>query len=88
MDDRELAQLSFIYSATTAYKLSPHQAHVVSCIGAALGINEVIGLISNTAALATAQGTLQILKFLAKRYLGWLGVAVAVYSFGNCMGGW
>lgn len=30
---------------------------VMNCLGAALGINEVYGLINNTAQLATVEGT-------------------------------
>ncbi len=61
---------------------------VLHCIAAALGLNIIDDLISNTAALMTVQGTTQLLKTLGKRYLGWIGVGIAVYEFGNCMDVW
>jgi hypothetical protein len=87
MSEQELAQLSLIFS--TAYNNNIARADydmVMNCLGAALGINEVYGLINNTAQLATVEGTKKLVKLLIRRYVGWIGVAVAVYSFSNCMG--
>ena len=60
----------------------------MNCLGAALGLHEIYGVIQNIAQLGTAQGAVRVLKLLGRRYLGWIGVAVAVYSFGNCMETW
>lgn len=87
MDDLELAQLSFVYSSANV-SAEWDTDTVMNCLGAALGISEIYGLIQNTAQLATAQGAVRVLKLLARRYIGWVGVAVAVYSFGNCMDAW
>ena len=94
-DDKELAQLALIYSALQVRDQLDMQARiqwdtdtVMNCLGAALGIHEIYGLIQNTAQLATAQGAIRVLKLLVRRYIGWVGVAVAVYSFGNCMEAW
>lgn len=87
MTEQELAQLSLVFS--TAYNNNTTQADidmVMNCLGAALGINEVYGLINNTAQLATVEGTKKLVKLIIRRYVGWIGVAVAVYSFSNCMG--
>jgi len=87
MDDLELAQLSFVYSSANV-SAEWDRDTVMSCIGVALGLDAIHSLIQNTAQLATAQGAVKVLKLLAKRYLGWLGVAAAVYSFGDCMDAW
>lgn len=87
MDDKELAQLSFVYGTSHA-RVDWNTDTVMNCLGAALGIHEIYGLIQNTAQLATAQGAVRVLKLLARRYIGWIGVGVAVYSFGNCMEAW
>ena len=85
MDEKELAQLSLIVSSAYG-KANANYDMVMNCLGAALGINEIYGLIQNTAQLATATGTMQVVKLIIRRYVGWIGVAVAVYSFSNCMG--
>ena len=36
----------------------------------------------------TVQGVTELLTTLGKRYLGWIGVGVAVYEFGSCMDAW
>ena len=85
MDEKELAQLSLIVSSAYG-KANANYDMVMNCLGAALGINEIYGLIQNTAQLATATGTMQVVKLIIRRYVGWIGVALAVYSFSNCMG--
>lgn len=87
MTEQELVQLSLIFSS--AYNNNTTKADidmVMNCLGAALGINEIYGLINNTAQLATVEGTKKLVKLIIRRYVGWIGVAVAVYSFSNCMG--
>lgn len=85
MDEKELAQLSLIVSSAYG-KANANYDMVMNCLGAALGISEIYGLIQNTAQLATATGTMKVVKLIIRRYVGWIGVAVAVYSFSNCMG--
>lgn len=87
MSEQELAQLSLIFSTAYNNKIAGADIDMVmNCLGAALGINEVYGLINNTAQLATVEGTKKLVKLIIRRYVGWIGVAVAVYSFSNCMG--
>jgi hypothetical protein len=86
MDDTHLAELSLTMSAVHARVIGTDQ--VIGCIAAALGINELHNIITNTTQLITAKGATQLLKVIAKRYLGWIGVGVAVYSFGVCIDVW
>lgn len=96
LDEKELAQLSFTFSTLQAHtRGGDEQARtpwdtetIMNCLGAALGLHEIYGIVKNTTQLATAQGALRVVKLLARRYIGWLGIAVAVYSFGNCMEAW
>lgn len=87
-NERELSLFfDFTYAQSDAQSTPQwNRDRVINCISAALGVNELIGLVSNTAQLATAQGVKQVIKLIARRYIGWIGVALAVYSFGNCMG--
>lgn len=57
----------------------------VSCLGVALGISAVNDIISGTAALMTVETGVQLLKVMGKRYLGYLGLAIAVYEFVDCI---
>lgn len=86
LDDSQLVQLSMAMN-TLSGKNDPSwtESQVVSCIGAALGINEAVELLSNTAQLATVEGTKKAVKLILKRYVGWIGLAVAIYSFADCM---
>jgi hypothetical protein len=86
MDDTHLAELSLTLSAVHARVMGTDQ--VIGCISAALGINELHNIVTNTTQLITAKGATQLLKVIAKRYLGWIGVGVAVYSFGVCIEVW
>lgn len=61
---------------------------IIDCISAALGIVEIAALIENTAALFTVEGALAALKLIGKRYVGWIALGFAVYSFGECMEYW
>ncbi|NGP88484.1 hypothetical protein [Fodinibius halophilus] len=58
---------------------------VVSCASAALGVQSVKTIISGTAELMTAKTAVKIVKTVGKRYLGYVGVAIAVYEFTNCI---
>ncbi|WP_028284090.1 hypothetical protein [Olleya marilimosa] len=87
LDDKQLAELSLAFNSIQG-KADWSTQDVVNCLGVALGLNEIWGLIDNTAQLATVQGTKKLLKLLAKRYLGWIGVAIAAYTFGDCMDAW
>lgn len=65
-----------------------------SCIGAGLGITGIYDLIQNTRSLAafgeaaTRKQLLRLVAKLGRRFLGWIGVAVFIHDFGNCMEYW
>jgi hypothetical protein len=72
------------YQANTASNAS---SRALSCALSALsGYEGFEKLFSGTANLMTAMDLLAILKGVLKRYIGYIGIAVAVYEFGNCVG--
>jgi hypothetical protein len=85
MTDEQIASFAFVLSASQISNISNTKVDYVACIGAALGLDVIHGLLTNTAQLATVQGATRLLKVLAKRYIGWIGVGVAVYSFLDCI---
>ena len=81
-DDAQLAALSFTIHAQ-AY--TPDWNQVRSCASAALGIAGIHELYVNTLALGTVKTTMGALKLLGRRYLGWIGIALMVYDFQDCL---
>ena len=81
-DDAQLAALSFTIH-TQAYSVD--WAEVRSCASAALGIAGINELYVNTLALGTVETTMGALKLLGRRYLGWIGIALMVYDFQDCL---
>lgn len=70
-----------VFSAPTA------SSRALSCALSALsGYEGFEKLLSGTSSLMTAMDVLSILKGVLKRYIGYIGIAVAVYEFGNCVG--
>jgi hypothetical protein len=66
---------------------SSASSRALSCALSALsGYEGFEKLFSGTASLMTAMDMLAILKGVLKRYIGYIGIAVAVYEFGNCVG--
>ena len=68
-------------------KVAPIQKtnRAVSCLASALGISAINDIISGTIALTTVETGLQLLKVMGKRYLGYIGLAIAVYEFVECV---
>jgi len=81
-DDAQLADLAFTVHAQT-YLVD--WAEVRSCASAALGIAGINELYINTLALGTVETTMGALKLLGRRYLGWIGIALMVYDFQDCL---
>jgi hypothetical protein len=72
------------YQVNTA---STSSSRALSCALSALsGYEGFEKLFSGTASLMTAMDVISILKGVLKRYIGYIGIAVAVYEFGNCVG--
>ncbi len=59
---------------------------VVDCALGALGIPA--GLIVGSAGSTSTKALLKAARKLATRMLGWVGAAIAIYDFGNCMEWW
>lgn len=85
MTDEQIACFAFVLSALQVEGVSNQKVDYVSCIEAALGLDIIRGLINNTAQMVTAKSAIKLLKVLAKRYIGWIGVGFAVYSFLDCI---
>lgn len=83
LDNSQLAALSFTIH-TQSYSVD--WAQVRSCASAALGFAGISELWTNTLALGSVETTMGALKLLGRRYLGWLGVALMVYDFQDCLG--
>lgn len=85
-----------IYEANMLYFLTHNSEsnsnidldEIMNCLGAALGIQTIYGIIKNSSELALATTAKQAIKLILKRYAGYVGVAVSIYSFGNCMDYW
>lgn len=84
LDEVQLAHLSFMVSVNNLS--TDNRDRVISCIASAIGVNEVYGLYSNMSKLMTVEGTVAAAKLIIRIYVGWIGVGLAVYSFGDCMG--
>lgn len=99
-DDQQMAELSLIYTemgANTSMSISKSntvprrltQGEALLCVADAIGISQFKSFIeanslSLMGALATRAGAIEILKIVGKRYLGWFGLAMAIYDFTNC----
>ena len=69
---------------SSAYAYEPD---VLTCVGAALGVNHLWALGGSNAKSWTKAAMKKAFGAVAKRVLGPIGVAIAVVSFGLCMGG-
>ena len=59
---------------------------VRSCLSGALGFGELYYLlIENPRGLATARGTFALLKHIGGRYLGYIGLGLAILDFADCI---
>jgi hypothetical protein len=52
----------------------------------AMGYAGIKELYVNTLAIGTVETTMCALRLLGRRYLGWIGVAIMLYDFQDCMG--
>jgi hypothetical protein len=69
---------------------NPFRPAWLSCAEAAMGIPALESLFSGYSTLLSGSITTAVgaFKNIAKRYLGWIGVAIAAYEFGDCMNWW
>lgn len=73
---------TFSYANSTAV-INPVMSDWVDCLITAVGIDVVIEFFSGNITQAFAK---KAIKKIAKRTLGYIGAAIAVYEFGSCMG--
>ncbi len=66
----------------------------LDCMAVAIGVKGVYDLIRNTKTLATfgeaatRKQVLRLVRKLGSRFLGWMGVALLIRDFGDCMDYW
>lgn len=89
MTQQELAALSIIVNADKIVPgTSPNNVSkdkVYDCIKAGLGLKSIKLIISGTSELMTVTTALQIAKVVGKRFLGWVGLAIFVVDFADCI---
>jgi hypothetical protein len=88
LTDEQLIELSFITYNQYQYSTSSVDwGQVRSCASFALGIQGIKTLYTNTLALGTVETMIGALKLIGKRYLGYIGVALMIYDFADCLYG-
>jgi len=94
LTDDQLGELSLIYSTVNIeeWQTEPIEAlridlgTIRSCLSGALGLGDLYYLVvENPRALLSANGALKILKHVGLRYLGWIGLGLAVWDFVDCV---
>lgn len=92
MSSEQKAQLSLFFMSYSSENKSQtlkatelRKSKAVSCLASALGITAINDIVSGIGALMTAEKGLQVLKIMGKRYLGYIGLAIAVYEFVDCV---
>ena len=92
--DDQAGELSLIYSTVDLAEwqsgdLEPMLLDfgtIRSCLSGALGLGDLYYLVvENPRALLSANGALKILKHVGLRYLGYIGLALAVWDFVDCI---
>lgn len=85
----QLAELSLVFfelQNNITLKEDDTWTTVRSCLGAALGLGDLYYLlIENPSALATARGSIALLKHIGGRYLGYIGLGLAILDFADCI---
>lgn len=86
LTDEQLIELSFVtYNQYQYTKSSIDWGRVRSCASLALGIQGIRSLYTNTLALGTVETMIGALKLIGKRYLGYIGIALMIYDFADCL---
>lgn len=87
LTEPELATLSFIVYQLNSNNIETRAVdtdRVLSCLGVAVGISSIKNL--SLSGLVTAKTAMQVAKAVGKRYLGYIGVAIMIYDFADCIG--
>src|SRR5690625_2436582 len=87
LTDEQLIELSFITYNQYQYATNSDidWDRVRSCASFALGIQGIKTLYTNTLALGTVETMVGALKLIGKRYLGYIGIALMIYDFVDCL---
>jgi len=80
MSSQQLVSLAMLYSSINL------EDAIHDCVGLALGVAGLRGLIMNIAAGPSVGSAIGILKWVGKRYLSYVGIAWMVWDFTSCMG--
>lgn len=91
LSEEELAALSFVcHSIDDIYNGESEEAtqsidagKVVSCLGVATGISAIADI--SVVGIINAKTVKRLLFSICKRYVGYIGIAIMVYDFYDCM---
>lgn len=81
-----------VYTSNSNQRLQVDIHGIMTCLGAALGLEALYEIYSSTLSLGataevlTAKQAVKLLTKLGSRYLGYLGLAIAIYEFVECYG--
>lgn len=89
----ELIDVSDNTSLLTGLSVIPstnvqNKSEIFHCAMEAIGINALGELISNGIRDMPKSAVKKVLKKVASKYLGYVGAAIAIYEFGDCMEWW
>lgn len=89
LTDEQLIELSFLTYNQHQYTTTSNidWPRVRGCASFALGIRGIKTLYTNTLALGTVETMVGALKLIGKRYLGYIGIALMIYDFVDCLYG-
>jgi len=80
LSNQQLVSLAILYSSVNL------EDAIHDCVGLALGVAGIRGLISNIVTGPTIGSVIGILKWVGKRYLSYVGIAWMIWDFTSCMG--
>ena len=79
MSDEQLADLSLVYSGLS-------MADVIhDCVGVAIGLTGIKNIATSLFSQPTVWAAKEILKWVGKRYLSYIGIAWMLWDFSECM---
>jgi hypothetical protein len=89
LNDIQLAELSLIFvelQNNITLREDDTWTTVRSCLSGAFGLGDLYYLlIENPRSLATARGSLSLLKHVGGRYLGYIGLGLVIIDFADCI---
>lgn len=88
MSDEDLIKLSLIYTNLNlkSLKVTEGSSTLRNCLSAALGIDDIAFLLAgNPKALTNSKTVIKLLKNIGLRYLGYIGLALTIADFIDCI---